>query len=75
MSTSRQSGGSRRSTSTTSRKAAPAAPAETSTLPPANGADNQSWVQDYDYVLRDLRKLAIVSLSLFAIIIIAGFFF
>jgi hypothetical protein len=75
MSTSRQSGRSRRTTSTPSRPAAPATPAETSTLPPANGADNQSWVHDYNYVFRDLRKLAIVSLSLFAIIIISGFFF
>ncbi len=33
------------------------------------------WRHDYDYVIRDLRRLLIVSGSLFLIIIIMGFFF
>ena len=32
------------------------------------------WAHDYDYIYKDLRKLLIVSLSLFAAIIILGFF-
>ena len=34
-----------------------------------------SWTHDYDYVKKDLTKLAIVSVALFAVIIVAGFFF
>ncbi len=33
------------------------------------------WTHDYDYVKKDLTKLAIVSVALFAVIIAAGFFF
>jgi heme-binding NEAT domain protein len=33
-----------------------------------------SWTHDYDYVKKDLRKLAIVSTVLFVAIIVAGFF-
>ena len=33
------------------------------------------WTHDYDYVKKDLTKLAIVSAALFAVIIVAGFFF
>jgi hypothetical protein len=33
-----------------------------------------SWTHDYDYVKKDLRKLAIVSTALFVAIIVAGFF-
>ena len=33
------------------------------------------WTHDYDYVKKDLTKLAIVSVALFAVIIVAGFFF
>jgi hypothetical protein len=38
------------------------------------GPDATGWEKNYDYVFADLRKLLIVSLSLFAIIIVAGFF-
>ena len=70
MSTSRQTGRNRKSTTTRSTTAPAAASA-----PATAKADDGSWVHDYDYVVKDLRKLAIVSLSLFAIIIISGFFF
>lgn len=33
-----------------------------------------NWRQEYDYVIRDLRTLGIVTTVLFAVIIIAGFF-
>ena len=59
----------------TSAAAAPAAaPSTAAAAPPpaANGA--YSWTHDYDYVKKDLRKLGIVSLVLFAAIIAAGFF-
>lgn len=74
MSTSRQTGRSRKS-STASRPAAPATSPEAAPAPVVSASGNAPWVHDYDYVLKDLRKLAIVSLSLFAIIVVAGFFF
>ncbi len=36
--------------------------------------DTASWHQEYDYVLRDLRTLGIVTAALFAVIILASFF-
>ena len=36
--------------------------------------DTVNWRQEYDYVLRDLRSLGIVTTALFAVIILAGFF-
>jgi hypothetical protein len=36
--------------------------------------EDTGWEKEYTYVFGDLRKLLIVSLSLFAIIIVIGFF-
>lgn len=36
--------------------------------------DNVNWREEYDYVIRDLRSLGIVTTALFAVIIVAGFF-
>ena len=67
-------GRNRKSTTTRSTTARPAASVAAAT-PATVKTDDGSWVHDYDYVMKDLRKLTIVSLSLFAIIIILGFFF
>lgn len=40
----------------------------------ATTTDATNWRAEYDYVVRDLRTLLMVSAVLFAIIIIAGFF-
>ena len=37
--------------------------------------DNSGWEKQYGYIFGDLRKLGIVSLALFAAIIVLGFFF
>ena len=37
-------------------------------------SDNVNWREEYDYVIRDLRSLGIVTTALFAVIIVAGFF-
>ncbi len=42
--------------------------------PVAATAETANWRSEYDYVLRDLRTLIIVSVILFAVIIIASFF-
>ena len=39
-----------------------------------SASEAAAWESGYDYVFSDLRKLAIVSLSLFVVIIVAGFF-
>ncbi len=54
-----------------SQKAPASAPASQTAL---RGSDTVDWAHEYRYVLGDLRKLAIVSLSLFAVIILIGFF-
>ena len=36
--------------------------------------DRSNWKNEYAYVVRDMRMLTIVSVALFALIIIAGFF-
>lgn len=46
------------------------APVQTISAPEAS----VNWRQEYDYVIRDLRTLGIVTTTLFAVIIIAGFF-
>lgn len=54
------------------------APVVTSTRTAATStaatAETVDWHSEYDYVLRDLRTLIIVSVVLFAIILAAGFF-
>ena len=81
MTTSRQSGRKNKNVTPTASKSqsTPAGAAKTTTgQPPApeqvapTGA--YYWTHDYDYVKGDLRKLLIVSVILFALIIIAGFF-
>ena len=53
----------------------PAPVAQTAAPQPApTSANKDDWRHDYDYVSKDLRKLFIVSGSLFAIIIVLGFF-
>jgi hypothetical protein len=53
----------------------PAPVAQTAAPQPAPAsASKDDWRHDYDYVSKDLRKLFIVSGSLFAIIILLGFF-
>jgi len=77
MSTNRQAASKRKSSTTSQPKTnvASGAPAVVSTEQGAlSGPDAAAWESGYDYVFSDLRKLAIVSLSLFAIIIVAGFF-
>ncbi len=87
MTTSRQSRRNRKSVTAAPAKSAPATttatpakatpltvtPAAATGQPPSQGA--YFWTHDYDYVKKDLRKLAVVSSVLFAAIIIAGFFF
>ena len=76
MSTSRQSGRNRKNvtpiTGKTQATASSAAASESSTPAVTTGA--YSWTHEYDYVKKDLRKLGIVSVVLFAAIIVAGFF-
>jgi hypothetical protein len=36
--------------------------------------DGSGWEKQYGYVFSDLRKLGLVSLGLFAVIIVLGFF-
>ena len=42
---------------------------------PATGPapDDVDWVEEYSYVRKDLRQLAAVSLSLFALMLVIGF--
>ncbi|MBK8049597.1 MAG: hypothetical protein IPK16_22305 [Anaerolineales bacterium] len=67
---------SRKSTNASQPAATKSAPTPAAAPQPvaakADGAE--VWRHDYDYVLRDLRRLLIVSGSLFLIIIILGFF-
>jgi len=42
--------------------------------PVATAAESVNWRQEYEYVIRDLRNLGIVTTTLFALILIAGFF-
>ena len=37
--------------------------------------DDTAWHKEYNYVFKDMRHLVIVSVSLFAIIVVLGFFF
>jgi hypothetical protein len=83
MTTSRQSGRKNKNVTPSASKSQsqPAGATKTTTAQPpaqeqaaaATGA--YYWTHDYDYVKGDLRKLLIVSVILFAAIILAGFFF
>jgi hypothetical protein len=79
MTTSRQTARKTRNVTPAASKSSPAGTGTGTTgQPPApesapTGA--YSWTHDYDYVKKDLRKLAIVSGVLFGAIIVAGFFF
>jgi hypothetical protein len=79
MTTSRQTGRKSKTVTPAATKSRPAG-AVTSTTGPGPAPESAptgaySWTHDYDYVKKDLRKLAIVSGVLFAAIIVAGFFF
>ena len=81
MTTSRQSGRKNKNVTPTASKSQskPAGAAKTTTAQaPApeqvTSTGAYYWTHDYDYVKGDLRKLLIVSVILFALIIIAGFF-
>jgi len=60
------------------------APVESKAVTPAKKAaeptpevqtdDRSNWSSEYAYVVQDMRMLTIVSVALFALIIIAGFF-
>jgi hypothetical protein len=50
------------------------APVVAKTVDDAQLVSHARWQEEYGYVFHDLRKLGIVAASLFAIIIILGFF-
>ena len=59
------------------RQATPAAApvdAVDPTIEAARQLSQQRWQEEYGYVFRDLRKLGIVSATLFAVIIVLSFF-
>ena len=73
MTTNRSSSRSRRAR----RATAPAPVADTTvdpTIEEARRLSHERWQEEYGYVFRDLRKLLIVSGSLFAVIIVLSFF-
>jgi hypothetical protein len=82
MTTSRQSGRKNKSVTSTASKSQsqPAGTTKTTTATQPPGPEQAApagayyWTHDYDYVKGDLRKLLIVSVILFALIIVAGFF-
>ena len=41
----------------------------------ATPVDDTAWHKEYNYVFNDMRHLVIVSVALFAIIVVLGFFF
>ncbi len=42
--------------------------------PEVQSDDRSNWKSEYAYVVRDMRMLTIVSVALFVLIIVAGFF-
>ena len=57
-----------------SAAAAPTPVVVETTVDDAQSVSHERWQQEYGYVFRDLRKLGIVSASLFAVIILLSFF-
>lgn len=51
-----------------------ATPRRTVVVETPRQTDHANWHEEYDYVIRDLRTLGIVTTALFAVIIVAGFF-
>jgi hypothetical protein len=81
MTTSRQSGRKPRNVTPTAAKSRPAGTVKSTTGQPpvpvpetGTTTGTYSWTHDYDYVKKDLRRLAIVSAVLLLAIIILGFF-
>lgn len=72
MATNKQSARSRRSRSQT-RVSVPDQPVQPAQAE-LRGSESVDWSSEYGYVFSDLRKLAIVSLSIFVVIVILGFF-
>lgn len=58
----------------TVRQQPAAVPTKVSTTTVPAATQSADWRAEYDYVLRDLRTLLLVSAILFGIIIIVGFF-
>ena len=71
MATNRNSSRNRRKSSAT---AAPTPVVVETTVDDSQSVSHERWQQEYGYVFRDLRKLGIVSASLFAVIILLSFF-
>ena len=59
---------------TTRQQSTPVATSTRTATPVAATTETVNWRSEYDYVLRDLRTLIIVSVILFAAIIVASFF-
>ena len=72
MTTSRNSSRNRRARRNTTPAVAPVADIEPA-VEEARLLSHQRWQEEYGYVFRDLRKLLIVSGSLFAVIILLSF--
>lgn len=65
----------RRTTSTTSRAARRADVAETAPATSSvHDTDAVDWKEEYSYVFRDLRHLTVVTVAIFALLLIIGFF-
>lgn len=66
----------RRSSSTTTRAARRAAVADTAAAAPsqARAANEIDWQEEYAYVFRDLRHLTVISVAIFALLLIIGYF-
>ena len=71
MTTNRNSSRNRRKSSAA---AAPTPVVVETTVDDTQSVSHERWQQEYGYVFRDLRKLGIVSASLFAVIIVLSFF-
>ena len=71
MTTNRNSSRNRRKSSAA---AAPASVVAATTVDATKSVSHERWQEEYGYVFRDLRKLGIVSASLFAVIIVLSFF-
>lgn len=65
-----------RSAASQAPKQAPVAAVPTTPVAVAAAApvDDTAWHKEYHYVFKDMRHLVIVSVALFAIIVVLGFF-
>ena len=70
MTTNRNSSRNRRK----SNAAVAPAPVVAKTVDTPQSVSHERWQEEYGYVFRDLRKLGIVSATLFAVIVVLSFF-